>query len=109
MLNIARKRAEKLSMNVSFLLTDAEALPFSDETFDTVVSSLSTCTFPNPAAALKECNEFVEQRERSCCWSMDAATANGLDVGRIGMQINLLSRLAVTGTASRLSLLKGRA
>ena len=45
MLNIARKRAAKLSMNVSFLLADAEALPFSDKTFDTVVSSLSTCTF----------------------------------------------------------------
>jgi ubiquinone/menaquinone biosynthesis C-methylase UbiE len=54
MLNIARKRAAKPSMNVSFLLADAEALPFSDESFDTVVSSLSTCTFPNPVAALKE-------------------------------------------------------
>jgi ubiquinone/menaquinone biosynthesis C-methylase UbiE len=54
MLNIARKRAAKLSMNVSFLLADAEALPFSDESFDTVVSSLSTCTFPDPVAALKE-------------------------------------------------------
>ena len=53
-LNIAQKRAAKLSMNVSFLLADAEALPFSDESFDTVVSSLSTCTFPNPVAALKE-------------------------------------------------------
>ena len=54
MLNIARKRAAKLSMNVSFLLADAEALPFSDGSFDTVVSSLSTCTFPDPVAALKE-------------------------------------------------------
>jgi ubiquinone/menaquinone biosynthesis C-methylase UbiE len=54
MLNIARKRAAKLSLNVSFLLADAEALPFWDESFDTVVSSLSTCTFPNPVAALKE-------------------------------------------------------
>ena len=54
MLNIARKRAAKLSMNVSFLLADAEALPFSDESFDTVVSSLSTCTFPDPVVALKE-------------------------------------------------------
>jgi ubiquinone/menaquinone biosynthesis C-methylase UbiE len=54
MLNVARKRAAKLSMNVSFLLADAEALPFSDESFDTVVSSLSTCTFPDPVAALKE-------------------------------------------------------
>lgn len=54
MLNIARKRAVKLSIDVSFLLADAEVLPFSDETFDTVVSSLSTCTFPDPVAALKE-------------------------------------------------------
>ena len=54
MLNIARKRATKLSLNASFLLTDAEALPFSDKSFDSVVSSLSTCTFPNPVAALQE-------------------------------------------------------
>jgi ubiquinone/menaquinone biosynthesis C-methylase UbiE len=54
MLNVAQKRAAKLSMDVSFLLADAEALPFPDETFDTVVSSLSTCTFPDPVAALKE-------------------------------------------------------
>jgi ubiquinone/menaquinone biosynthesis C-methylase UbiE len=54
MLNVARKRTAKLSMNVSFSLTDAEALPFSDKSFDTVVSSLTTCTFPNPVAALKE-------------------------------------------------------
>ncbi|HEX2229430.1 MAG TPA: methyltransferase domain-containing protein [Candidatus Binatia bacterium] len=54
MLNIAQKRAAKLSMNVSFLLGDSELLPFPDNVFDTVVSSLSTCTFPDPAAALKE-------------------------------------------------------
>jgi len=54
MLNIARKRATKLSLNSSFLLADAEALPFSDKNFDTVVSSLTTCTFPNPVAALEE-------------------------------------------------------
>lgn len=54
MLKVARKRAAKLSMNVSFSLADAEALPFADKSFDTVVSSLSTCTFPNPVAALEE-------------------------------------------------------
>jgi ubiquinone/menaquinone biosynthesis C-methylase UbiE len=54
MLNVAQKRAAKLSMDVSFLLADAEALPFPDKRFDTVVSSLSTCTFPNPVAALQE-------------------------------------------------------
>jgi len=54
MLNVARERAAKLSMEVSPLLADAEALPFSNQIFDTVVSSLSTCTFPNPVAALGE-------------------------------------------------------
>lgn len=54
MLAIAQRRASRLQLNVSFLLANAEALPFPDETFDTVVSSLSTCTFPDPVAALKE-------------------------------------------------------
>jgi ubiquinone/menaquinone biosynthesis C-methylase UbiE len=54
MLNVARQRAAKLSMAVSFLLADAAALPFSEHSFDTVVSSLSTCTFPNPVRALQE-------------------------------------------------------
>jgi ubiquinone/menaquinone biosynthesis C-methylase UbiE len=54
MLNVARKRAGKLPVDVSFLLADAEALPFRDKSFDTVVSSLTTCTFPNPVAARRE-------------------------------------------------------
>jgi ubiquinone/menaquinone biosynthesis C-methylase UbiE len=54
MLDVARKRAAKLSMEVSLLLANAEALPFCDRSFDTVVSSLSTCTFPNPLNALRE-------------------------------------------------------
>jgi ubiquinone/menaquinone biosynthesis C-methylase UbiE len=54
MLNVARRRAPKLSMAVSFLLGDAGTLPFPDKSFDTVVSSLTSCTFPNPVAALRE-------------------------------------------------------
>jgi ubiquinone/menaquinone biosynthesis C-methylase UbiE len=54
MLAIAQKRASRLPVDVSFLLADAEALPFSDGSFDTVVSSLSACTFPNPVTALEE-------------------------------------------------------
>ncbi len=54
MLAVAQKRASRLQLEISFLLANAEVLPFADETFDTVVSSLSTCTFPDPVAALKE-------------------------------------------------------
>ena len=54
MLNVAQKRAAQLSIHLPFLLADAQALPFRDQSFDTVVSSLSTCTFPNPLAALRD-------------------------------------------------------
>ena len=54
MLAVAQKRAARLQLDISFLLANAETLPFSDQSFDTVVSSLSTCTFPDPVAALEE-------------------------------------------------------
>lgn len=33
---------------------DADALEYPDGSFDTVVSTLSTCTFPDPARSLRE-------------------------------------------------------
>jgi ubiquinone/menaquinone biosynthesis C-methylase UbiE len=54
MLKVARTRAPNLSMHVSFTVADAEALPFPARSFDTVVSSLSACTFPDPARAFQE-------------------------------------------------------
>jgi ubiquinone/menaquinone biosynthesis C-methylase UbiE len=54
MMKVARKRASSRPCPVFFLVADAEALPFADRRFDSVVSSLSTCTFPNPVASLKE-------------------------------------------------------
>jgi ubiquinone/menaquinone biosynthesis C-methylase UbiE len=54
MLEVARKRADRLGLHIPFLVMDAEALAFPDQSFDTVVSSLSVCTFPDPVAALRE-------------------------------------------------------
>ena len=101
MLNVARERAAKLSMHASLSLADAEVLPFADHSFDTVVSSLSTCTFPNPARVVREMGASVEWAVRSCYWSTAEATTSGWDIGRTGMQINLPSRLAAIGTANR--------
>jgi ubiquinone/menaquinone biosynthesis C-methylase UbiE len=61
MLAVARRRASRLRLDVSLLLANAEGLPFSNETFDTVVSSLSTCTFPDPIMALKEMARVCRQ------------------------------------------------
>lgn len=54
MLTIARQRATTLNLPITCLVMDAAALSFPDQSFDTVVSSLSTCTFPSPVAALHE-------------------------------------------------------
>lgn len=54
MLAIAAKEAEKAGTCATLLPMDAEALTFPDNSFDTVVSALSTCTFPDPITALRE-------------------------------------------------------
>lgn len=54
MLDIADQRTENLGLAVDFRSMDAETLEFPDESFDTVVSSLTLCTFPDPIAALCE-------------------------------------------------------
>lgn len=54
MLEVARVNAIKHGLNVDLSMMDAENLEFPDASFDTVVSTLSTCTFPNPVRALQE-------------------------------------------------------
>lgn len=54
MLCVARRRANGLGRSPAFLLADAEVLPFHDDSFDTVVSSLALCTYVDPLAALAE-------------------------------------------------------
>ncbi len=54
MMRIARERARQFGKAVQFQVMNAEDLRFQDDSFDTVTSSLSTCTFPDPMAALRE-------------------------------------------------------
>ncbi len=54
MLEVARENAIKHGLNADFAVMDAEKLEFPNGSFDTVVSTLSTCTFPNPVKALQE-------------------------------------------------------
>ncbi|MDI3328371.1 MAG: methyltransferase domain-containing protein [Alicyclobacillaceae bacterium] len=54
MIETARRRAKRLGRPVDFHVQPAEALTFPDGRFDTVVSSMSLCTFPDPVQALRE-------------------------------------------------------
>lgn len=54
MLAIARQRATALGLDVDLREGAAEALPYAEGTFDTVVCALSLCTIPDPAKAIAE-------------------------------------------------------
>lgn len=54
MLQRARVRAERADATVLLVAADAQALPFRDRTFDTVVIGLGLCTIPSPRRALVE-------------------------------------------------------
>jgi ubiquinone/menaquinone biosynthesis C-methylase UbiE len=54
MLAIARRRTSELGIDAKLIEGDAQALPFADNSFDTVVCALSLCSIPDPAAAIAE-------------------------------------------------------
>ena len=54
MLSIGRANTTKHGLSANFVVMDAEDLKFPDGSFDTVVSTLSTCTFPDPVRAVQE-------------------------------------------------------
>jgi ubiquinone/menaquinone biosynthesis C-methylase UbiE len=59
MLAIARQRAADRGREVELHEGDAEALPFADASFDTVVCTLSLCTIPDHAKAIAEMHRVL--------------------------------------------------
>lgn len=54
MLDIARRRAEALGRSFDLRLGDAQALDLPDASVDVVVSTLTMCSIPDAAAAVRE-------------------------------------------------------
>jgi len=54
MLAKAQTEADDLGCDIDLHRMNAHDLPLADDSFETVVSSFSTCTFPKPFAALAE-------------------------------------------------------
>jgi ubiquinone/menaquinone biosynthesis C-methylase UbiE len=59
MLRRAEARAAELNRTVTFLRAAAEALPFADDSFDTVVSLAVLCTVDDPLRALAEIHRVL--------------------------------------------------
>lgn len=51
---IARRRARRASVPIVFLAASAEAIPLSDASVDTVVTSWTLCTIPDATRAVRE-------------------------------------------------------
>jgi len=64
MIEQAAKRHDDLVLGEDLREMDAQDLDFADDSFDTVISSLSTCTFPDPQAALAEMNRVCRPEGR---------------------------------------------
>lgn len=59
MLEIARQEAAALGREADLRVGDAEALELPDESFDTVVCTLSLCTIPDDRAAVAEAKRVL--------------------------------------------------
>lgn len=60
MLANAEDQLSKVEIDGTLREMDAQNLEFGDDSFDAVISALSTCTFPDPVAALQEMNRVCK-------------------------------------------------
>jgi SAM-dependent methyltransferase len=58
---LARKRIERAAFPVEFLPLPGEEIPASDASFDSVVTTFSLCTIPDPGAALRQMRRVLKQ------------------------------------------------
>jgi ubiquinone/menaquinone biosynthesis C-methylase UbiE len=54
MIEEAKRRAGQMHMDLELAVADAGSMPFADRSFDHVISAMSSCTFPDHAAAFRE-------------------------------------------------------
>jgi ubiquinone/menaquinone biosynthesis C-methylase UbiE len=77
MLELARARADELGRAVDLRTGDAERLEVHAGSFDTVVFSLTLCSIPDDAAAVREAKRVLRPGGRVVRSSMSAAQSGG--------------------------------
>jgi ubiquinone/menaquinone biosynthesis C-methylase UbiE len=59
MLAVAKTRAERLERRIELMVGDAQALPFQNRSFDTVLCTYALCSVPDEAQAISEMNRVL--------------------------------------------------
>jgi ubiquinone/menaquinone biosynthesis C-methylase UbiE len=57
---LARRRERKAGLSVELIGLSAEAIPFGDASFDTVLVTYTLCSIPDPASALREMRRVLK-------------------------------------------------
>jgi SAM-dependent methyltransferase len=60
MLTLARRRSEDIGVPVTLAEGDAQALPFGDATFDTVLCTYAMCSVPDERATVREMRRVLK-------------------------------------------------
>jgi ubiquinone/menaquinone biosynthesis C-methylase UbiE len=93
MLDMAKRHAAQLDLAVDIRESDAEDLHFPDDSFDTVISAMATCSFTDPVAALKEMRrvckpdgnillvEHGRSQNRLLAWYQDRNAIQEIELG----------------------------
>ena len=91
----ALPRAESLPFPVNLVLGVAEAMPFADAAFDTVVSTWTLCTIPEPEKALTEVRRVL--RPGGKFLFLEHGLSENAAVQRVQHFMNPLNRVVADG------------
>lgn len=67
MLEIAKGKVRKNPGNISFIESDARAIPFPDNSFDVVTVAFGIRNIPDPVKAINECLRIIKPGGRLIC------------------------------------------
>ena len=77
---IAKKNADEVKIPIDFLITTAEDIPLPDNSIDTVVSTYTLCSIPNPSLSLKEIFRVLKPEGKFLFCEHGIAPAKGVAV-----------------------------
>lgn len=81
MLNIARKKAHRMRLlQCELIKMDIEAMAFSDNTFDTIISTFVFCTVPHPDKGLHELYRVLKPGGKAIFLEHMKSSSKGLNM-----------------------------